>query len=139
MVTIRPKPAGMVIYYELSGASAGQRSEISDEHGRVAVDLCKDGDDKRNFIKNDGELYILYRWQRLDEVDIIRFIFCVVDKFYLVNSNEFALVSKERGSSHIHYKIDSIVKERIAINMGMSGNGALSLSSVILQREIEAW
>ena len=62
----------MVANYELSGAGAGQcREEVQDQYGRLDLDLCEDGDDRRNFVKNGNESYLLYWWHRLDEEDFV--------------------------------------------------------------------
>ena len=139
LVGIRPKLAGMVANYELSGAGAGQRVEDNEEYGHVDLDMCVDGDDRRNFIKDDRESYLLYWWHRLDEEDFVQFTICVLDKFHRSNANEFTLVFNNRPDSHTRKSKDDIIKDRIATNMGRVGEGVVSLSYCSLQREIEAW
>ena len=94
MVSIRPRLASIVANYELSGAGAGQmREEGCDEYGHFDLSQCVAGDDRRNFIKNSTESYLLYWWHCLDEDGFVQFTLCVLDKFMRANANDFALVS----------------------------------------------
>ena len=75
----------------------------------------------------------------MDEEDFIQFTICALDKFHRVNSNEFALVSDNRGAQFTRKKKDDELKDKIATNMGRVGDGVLNLSYVTLQREIQIW
>ena len=88
----------MVANYELSGAGAGQcRDEEQDTYGHFDLDLCEAGDDRRNFIKNENESYLLYWWHRLDTEDFVQFTICVLDKFHIANATDFALISNKNS------------------------------------------
>ena len=61
MVGIRPKLAGIVSKYELSGAGAGQqREEGCDDYGHLDLLSCEDRDDRRNFTLTEDDSYLLY-------------------------------------------------------------------------------
>ena len=73
MTTIRPRLASMVANYELSeaGAAGKCREGEQDQYGHFKLDLCEDGDDRRSFIHNGKESYLLYWWNRIDEDDFV--------------------------------------------------------------------
>ena len=142
MVSIRPRLASIVANYELSGAGAGQmREEGCDEYGHFDLDQCVDGDDRRMFIKNAAETYLLYWWHRLDCEGFVQFTLCVLDKFQRANSADFALVSNKNivSSSPTRAKKDDELKEKMTNNIGKVGDGVQSLSYITIQREIENW
>ena len=100
MTTIRPRLASMVENYELSGAGSGQcREEKQDQYGHFGLDLCEDGDDRKNFVKNGNESYLLYCWRRLDEEDFFQFTICILNKFHRSNTTDYTLVSNKHSTS----------------------------------------
>jgi len=144
MVAVRPKLANMVANYELSGAGAGQcRDEEQDTYGHFDLDLCEAGDDRRNFIKNENESYLLYWWHRLDTEDFVQFTICVLDKFHIANATDFALISNKNSqspnASNKNKENDEKMKREMTANMGKVGDGVITMSYITIQREIENW
>jgi len=100
LIYIRHKLASTVANYELSDAGGGQcREEDQDKYGHFDLDLCEDGDNRRNFMKNANESYLLYWSHFLDTEDFVQFTICVLDKFQRANVTDLALISNKHSSS----------------------------------------
>ena len=140
---VRPKLAKMCHNYELSGAGAGQmRDEGNERYGHFDLDHCIEGDDRRSFLLNPSESWLLYWWDRLDKEDVLQFTLCILDKFQRANAEIFSLVGREHAAaakdSASSSSPDSI-KKLMATNIALVGEGVKSLSYATLSREIEAW
>ena len=90
----------MLHNYELSGNGSGQmRNENNSKYGHFDASKCINGDDRRSFLLNPSETYLLYWWHRLDEEDVLQFTVCVLDQFQRANSETYALVGREHVSA----------------------------------------
>ena len=105
--------------------------------------MCEAGDDRRNFIKNENESYLLYWWHRLDTEDFVQFTICVLDKFHISNATDFALISNKNNQSpkspSKYKQEDDKLKREMTDNMGKVGDGVITMSYITIQREIENW
>ena len=138
MSRIRPKLAKMIHNYELSGSGAGMmREEDNEMYRHFDPDKCVDGDDRRSFLLNINESWLLYWWDRLDKEGMLQFTICILDKFQRANAETFALVARERSTKVSTSVAADAEKTVLARNVAVVGKGVKSLSYATIFREIE--
>ena len=109
------------------------------KYGHFDASKCINGDDRRSFLLNPSETYLLYWWHRLDEEDVLQFTVCVLDQFQRANSETFTLVDREHASASKENSNSpsESTKREIFKNISRVGSGVESLAFATLSREVE--
>jgi hypothetical protein len=79
--------------WELSGNGGQQRSEDAEDYGSFDPFATTDGDNRRNFLPNDSQYYILYFWQRLEDEDCLQTTLAKLPDSMMANSDHFSITS----------------------------------------------
>ena len=72
----------------------------------------------------------------LDQVSVVQFTLCILDKIHHASTETFNLVSNARFPQRKKKKYDAH-KTLLAENMGMVGHGVTDLAFITMYREIE--
>jgi hypothetical protein len=79
--------------WELSGNGGQQRSEDAEDYGYFDPYETTEGDNRRSFLPNDGQYYLLYFWQRLEDEDCLQTTLAKLPDSMMANSDHFSLTS----------------------------------------------
>ena len=133
---MRPRLLCIINDYKRSGNGSGQRAANDEEWGHFDLSMCVDGDDRKNFLHNDGS-EILYWWHVLDEYQMLRFTTSVLSVSVQASAERSAEVAPPRRRRSTDD--DGETRREIAVNLGSVGSAVQRLSYVSLQREISTW
>ena len=112
----------MITNYEKSGMGCMSRSDPAAGWGNFDISLC-DGD---NFLENSNSSYLLYMWQRWDEVDLVSFS-CA----YIANEiNDNSSFSPDVGSRCVKTSLQSSYYAKIQKEMTRKAKIVLTITHI---------
>ena len=126
----------IIVNYEKSGEGCMSRKDSALGWGRFDIDLCESGDDRSHFLHNQNSSYLLYMWQRWDEVDLVSFSCGHISKDNTANSSHSPTVSSSRNSPTEKATVGK--HSEISGQVGFVGDGLHALASCEMQRQISA-
>ena len=132
----KPLLLKMITNYEKSGMGCMSRNNHAAAWGKFDISLCDGDDDRSNYLENPNSSYLLYMWQRWDEVDLLSFSCAHIAIENTANSSYSPDIASGSPKSNVKSSLYTKMQREMTTNVAMVGDGLPMMASVEMQRQI---